>query len=386
MPEPVPPPVQGRPNELTRFTARMHALTSTAAVPGISVAVSRADRLLYARGFGLADRDAGRPATTRTSYLWFSMTKIATATAALRLADEGRLDLAAPVTSFVRGYPSAGDSRVTVGDLLNHTAGVANPVPVRWVRPVDRPEPDPEEFLQRRLARHRRPRFPVGGPARYSNLGYLILGEVIHRAAGQPFREYVRDSVLRPAGMTRTDFGYQDEVDRAVGYVRAPRGAGPVLRALLPAGIVGGRSGPFLSFEPFLVNGAAYGGLVGDVIDASRLAALHLADGVAQGNRILRAETARGMRDIRTPGKPFDLGQGWFRKPEHRTCSPSFVEHYGSGGGFFNAMRLYPELDLGIVLMANTTRPYDVHTAFETLRQVPWDDLDPADGMNSREP
>jgi hypothetical protein len=68
MPEPVPPPVQGRPNELTRFTARMHALTSTAAVPGISVAVSSADRLLYARGFGLADRDAGRPATTRTSW------------------------------------------------------------------------------------------------------------------------------------------------------------------------------------------------------------------------------------------------------------------------------------------------------------------------------
>jgi hypothetical protein len=49
-------------------------------------------------------------------------------------------------------------------------------------------------------------------------------------------------------------------------------------------------------------------------------------------------------------------------------------------------MRLYPELDLGIVLMANTTRPYDVHTAFETLRRVPWDDLDPTDGMNLREP
>src|SRR3954468_18442748 len=70
-------------------------------VPGLSVAVTDADRLLFAEGFGSADLAAGRPTTADTGYLWFSMSKIATATAALRLADEGRLDLDAPVSELV---------------------------------------------------------------------------------------------------------------------------------------------------------------------------------------------------------------------------------------------------------------------------------------------
>jgi CubicO group peptidase (beta-lactamase class C family) len=65
------------------------------------------------------------------------------------------------------------------------------------------------------------------------------------------------------------------------------------------------------------------------------------------------------MRRIATPGKPFDLGLGWFRRAADRDATPPFVEHWGTGGGFWNAMRLYPDLGLGIVVMANTTRAYD---------------------------
>jgi CubicO group peptidase (beta-lactamase class C family) len=68
------------------------------------------------------------------------------------------------------------------------------------------------------------------------------------------------------------------------------------------------------------------------------------------------------MRTITTRGEPFDLGLGWFRRPADRGARPAFVEHWGTGGGFWNAMRLYPDLGLGIVVMANTTRAYD-HSA-----------------------
>jgi CubicO group peptidase (beta-lactamase class C family) len=76
------------------------------------------------------------------------------------------------------------------------------------------------------------------------------------------------------------------------------------------------------------------------------------------------------MRDVRTPGRPFDLGLGWFRRARDRAAEPPFVEHWGTGVGFWNAMRIYPDLDLGIVLMANTTRPYDHHALMETLRRT----------------
>src|SRR3954471_22458249 len=161
-------------------------------VPGLSVAVTDHERLLYAEGFGYADLAARRRATADTRYLWFSMSKIATATVAMRLADHGLLDLDAPIHTLVSGYRARSGNQPVIRQLLNHTAGAANPLPLRWVLPADADEADVAAFTRRILARHPRPRRPSGGRARYSNLGYLILAEAISRAANEPFEHHVR--------------------------------------------------------------------------------------------------------------------------------------------------------------------------------------------------
>jgi CubicO group peptidase (beta-lactamase class C family) len=230
--------------------------------------------------------------------------------------------------------------------------------------------PEAGVFLDALLARHGTPKYSVGGPARYSNLGYLMLAEVIAQSAGKAFTEFVTDAVLRPLKMEHTGFTYQPGNDLAVGYVRAPRIAVPMLRRLLPKGIVGEREGRYISLNRFLVNGAGYGGLVGNVTDAARLASMHLADGTFDGHSILCSDTARMMRNISAPGKPFDVGLGWFRKPTDRNTAA--VEHLGAGGGFFNAMRLYPDLGLGLVAMANTTRAWNHAALFDTLARLEW--------------
>jgi len=346
---------------------RVSQLMARHRLPGLTVAVTDADRLRYAEGFGHADLATRRPATADTRYLWFSMSKIATATAAMRLADEGRMDLDAPVGDLVPQYTTRSSVQPSVRQLLNHTAGAANPLPVRWVLPADATDDDVEASSQRLLARHARPKRPAGGPARYSNLGYLVLAEVISAATGEPFPEHVRRALLEPAGMTGTGYTHRRGAEHATGYVRLARPLVPALRATLPPGIVGDRHGEQVALRPFRVVGAGYGGLIGSAPDAARLLRLHLADGAIDGTRILVPATAHAMRTIATPGKPFDLGLGWFRRPADREARPKFVEHWGTGGGFWNAMRLYPDLGLGIVVMANTTRAYDHHavmTAF----------------------
>jgi len=85
----------------SNISAAIKAMMRKGGVPGVSLAVVSRDRLLLAGGWGLADRSENRSASASTAYLWFSMTKIVTATAALRLADEGRLDLDAPVGEYV---------------------------------------------------------------------------------------------------------------------------------------------------------------------------------------------------------------------------------------------------------------------------------------------
>jgi CubicO group peptidase (beta-lactamase class C family) len=336
-------------------------------VPGLTVAVTDADRLLLAEGFGYADLAARRPATADTGYLWFSMSKIATATAAMRLADQGRLDLDAPVRQLVPEFVARSGEQPRVRQLLNHTAGAANPLPVRWVLRADATEGDVDACVRRVLARHGRPKRPAGEPARYSNLGYLVLAQAIARATGEPFESHMRRALLQPAGMAATGYARRTGAEYATGYVRLPRPLTPALRAALPTGIVGDRHGQHVALHPFRVAGAGYGGLIGSAPDAARLLRLHLADGTVDGTQLLTPESARAMRAIATPGRPFDLGLGWFRRPADRTAQPGFVEHWGTGGGFWNAMRLYPDLGLGVVVMANTTRAHNHHALMTAL-------------------
>jgi CubicO group peptidase (beta-lactamase class C family) len=350
----------------------VQGLMRRAHVPGLSLAVVAHDRLLYAAGFGQADVGSADRMTERTAHLWFSMSKLVTGTAAMRLSDEGALDLDAPVSRYLpSSISAAGAHQPRVGQLLNHTAGLANPLPLRWVRPAGAPVDD-EHFIQRILRRYGRPRRPPGGHARYSNIGYLVLAEVIATVAGMPFEDYVSSAVLGPLGMTRTGYRYLEGAPAATGHVRMPAVLTPALRLVMPAGIVGSRHGGQTRLNKFYVRGAGYGGLVGDVVDAGRFAAMHLGDGTLGDQRILRVETARRMRRVQTPGKPFDMGIAWFRRPTDEAAKPIFVEHLGAGGGFFNAMRLYPDLDLAMVMMSNSTHPIDRDTLFDALREIEW--------------
>jgi CubicO group peptidase (beta-lactamase class C family) len=351
-------------------SAAVKTMMRKGGVPGVSLAVVSPDRVLLAGGWGLADRSANRSASASTAYLWFSMTKIVTATAALRLADEGRLHLDAPVREYVDYLRAPGNRQPTVRQLLTHTAGLGNPLPIRWAHLAEAKGPEPEALLRRVMGRGRAYRYPVGESARYSNVGYLALGQVITAATRMPFETYVQQSVLRPVGMDHTGFSYSTTADRATGYVKAPRIADPALRRLLPHGVAGNRHGPYLALNPFYVDGPAYGGLVGDVMDAGKFLRMHLGDGEIDGHRVLNPHTARSMRSIDHRGKPFDHGTGWFRRP---TKSPeSWVEHLGTGVGFWNVMRMYPERGLGIVIMSNSTTTYDFEPVFAHLAGASW--------------
>jgi CubicO group peptidase (beta-lactamase class C family) len=291
--------------------------TARRAPPGLAAAVVGAGGAAGLITSGLADIGTLRPVTAQTTFLWFSMTKIVTATAAMMLADRGALDLDAPVIEHVpelRVLRGPG-SLITARHLLAHSSGLANPPPIRWVRPAGAPPPDARAFLARLLHRHRRLRSHPGDTAAYSNLGYLVLGELIASCAGQPFCQFVQRELLVPLGMNRTGFEHaRAPADIATGYWRLRPGGQTALRLLLPPGIVGQRTDGLVAFRPFYVNGPPYGGLVGDVHDAARFLALHLGGGAARGQRLLSAESTVAMRTLTTKGTKLTTGLGWWRR------------------------------------------------------------------------
>jgi CubicO group peptidase (beta-lactamase class C family) len=341
-------------------------------VPGLAAAVV-ADGTVQATGAaGVIDVHTGASVTPDTAFLWFSMTKIATATAAMRLVEQGGLSLDDDVAALVPGaLPVRDGTRVRVRHLLQHSSGIPNPPPIRWVRPAAAPAPDADAFLRQRFARVRKLRFEPGTRAAYTNLGYLLLGAVIAAAAQQPFTEYLQAEVLEPLAMRATAFVLPDAPDpTAIGHQRLVRGATPLLTLALPRGIVGARAGRWVTFRPFLVNGAAYGGLVGPVTDAARLLLLHAGGGELDGVRVLSEGATREMQVVSVEGKPFDHGLGWFRPPSDRASTFPFVQHYGGGGGYHNLLRLYPDAGVGVVVMGNSTA-YDVDATVDALA-APW--------------
>lgn len=134
---------------------------------------------------------------------------------------------------------------------------------------------------------------------------------------------------------------------------------------VLPRWVLAEPVGTWRTFRPFLLDGSAYGGLVGPVGDAAALLAAHLGDTPA-GRRILAPDTLADMQRITTPGKRFDLGLGWFRPHAASRRGATYIEHLGGGAAFGAVMRIYPEHKTGIVAMANVSSNHFDHGALLT--------------------
>jgi CubicO group peptidase (beta-lactamase class C family) len=327
--------------------------------PGVALVIVAGEGVRARSAVGLADLVASEPMTTTMAVPWFSMTKLATATTVVRLAERGVFDLDAPIYPLVPALrslqPLAWAERISARHMLQHTAGLVNPIPVRWIHPAGRRGPEQDIFLEGLFGKHRKLRSEPGAQSSYSNLGALTLGAAVARASGAPFETVLQNEVLEPLGMSSTAFSFLPDRPAATGY--HPRWS--PMRLLLPRWVQGPSSRGWMEFRRFLVDGAAYGGLVGTPEDAARFLRMHLRAGELDGARLISAASAAQMQRIDVLGQQLDLGLGWFVPANRRSAEPPFIEHLGGGAGFFNVMRIYPSLGVGAVVMGNATN-YDV--------------------------
>ena len=187
-----------------------HTLGSTVAggrVPGLAVAVVADGEVVRVGTRGSADAATNLLVDLHTPFLWFSMTKIVTATAAMHLVDEGRLGLDDDVEQLGARCPARRRRR---------SGPCSTPTSTQRRNPESAPDPVGAARIgaaaQRRRLRARAVRsraalrFAPGTRAAYTNLGYLLLGAVIEAAARKPYTDYATEEVLAPLGMHDTGF------------------------------------------------------------------------------------------------------------------------------------------------------------------------------------
>src|SRR4029453_8836845 len=160
-------------------------------IPGMVWAIAQDGRLVHVKGAGVQDVDTKRPVNADTLFRIASMTKAFTALSILKLRDEGKLALDAPVETYVpelRGwkYPTDDSPKIRVRELLTHTAGFVTDDP--W---GDRQTPLPEDDFTRLLRDGVPFMRPPATAMEYSNLGYALLGRIVANVSGQPYARAV---------------------------------------------------------------------------------------------------------------------------------------------------------------------------------------------------
>ncbi|MER5888891.1 serine hydrolase domain-containing protein [Streptomyces sp. NPDC001941] len=302
-------------------------------LPGAAVGVLVDGQRVYA-SHGTTALVDGLPMDERTLFPVASTTKPFTATALVRLAAEGRVDLGAPVRRYVPDLKLADEKaadRITVLQLLNHTGGLD------WNLIPDEDNETLAGFVEQmdRLEVIAAP----GERASYSQAGYNLAGRVIENVTGLPYERAVTSLVLEPAGLSSTFFDLDDVITRkyAVGHVRDEEGR---LRAATPWKAFRGTS---------RANNPGGGG-ISTVEDLLSWAEFHLAD----GEGVLPAESVRAMREQTVELRASTLGDGfgicWFLKWIDGVLT---ISHGGSGNGQFAELLIVPERNFAVVSLSN---------------------------------
>ena len=294
--------------------------------PGCAAGVEQNGRTLLTRAWGLADVTEGRALTPTTRFYMASVSKQVAALAVLEAVRAGKMDLKAPITTYIPELP-AYLREVTLYDLLTHTSGVRDYFALAMLSGVELEHVFTEADVIAAVSRQKGLNFPRGTQFLYSNSGYVLLAIAAERATGQTFDALSRAEIFAPLGMKDTFFQHHHEApvpEKAHGY--EPKAAGWVV------------SDSFLDV-------VGDGGLYSNVVDMLKWVE-NLDSGVAGAASLTQMEAPARTIDGKLTGFGMGLEVG-------QTHGLKVVEHGGALVGYRTADLWFPTEKFGAVVLCN---------------------------------
>jgi serine beta-lactamase-like protein LACTB len=320
------------PARAARADSAVAALIARNHIPGLSIAVAHGGEIVWQKAYGLADVENERPATTATVWRIASTSKPLTATAAMRLAEAGKLDLDAPIQEYAPTFPQKPHA-ITARGLLAHLAGI------RHYRRGEPERTDHFDTLTDALAVFAGDSLESVPGTRYgyTTFGYTLLGAALEGAAGKSFGEVLREQVTGPAGMTQT------RVDELAAIVpRRARGYSPLVYGQFD----GKWKNAILMDASYKIPG---GGLLSTAEDLARFA-IALGDG-----KLVSAEGRKRMFENgkTAGGVETGYGYGWYVEPAGLPGHGPIVHHGGVQPGFTAELWMLPDERFAVAVTTN---------------------------------
>lgn len=326
------PPIaaQARPggDRFDGIRASIRRFLDSANAPSLAVAVAKDGKIVWEEAFGWANRETLTPATVHTMYSLASISKPITATGLMVLVERGKVDLAQPANRYLgvgRITGRAGDAAgATVERVLSHTAGL----PLHYQFFYEGSGYGPPT-MDETIARYANLVFAPGALYQYSNLGYGIIDYIVERVSGERYRDFMRNEVFLPLGLTRTsiDIGPGLEAYAAERYDSRQR---PI---------------PFYTFDH---NGGS--AVYSSAHDLIRFGMFYLKNRLPEQRRILTDQTIDRMHQ---PVPPAPYGLGWII--EENDNGYRRVAHSGGMPGVATLLWLYPTENLAVTMLVNSS-------------------------------
>ena len=342
-----------RPGGLEAVDAIVEAAVAARAFPGGVLAVGRDGALVHLRAFGRLSYDPGAAeVATDTLYDLASLTKVVvTTTLSMILVDEGKLDLDARVHAFFPAFSGPAKESVTVRQLLTHSGGL------QWWAPLYKEVKGKQAYLERIVAMDLA--YEPGAKTVYSDLGIILLGDILERVSGTPFEELAQKRVLQPLAMKDSRYRPPAELLDRIAPTENDPWRGRVVR------------GEVHDENALALGGVApHAGLFSTATDLSHLAQALLDGGTFGGKRIVSRATVELFTE--RAGIPVSSrGLGWDTPTDEsgqRSSTPG-QPGYSSAGSLFSArsfghtgftgtsMWMDPQRGLYVILLTNRVHP-----------------------------
>jgi D-alanyl-D-alanine carboxypeptidase len=316
--------------------------------PSVNYAFFDTDSIIYEMRDGLKNVRTNEPVDDKTTYHLYSVTKTFTALAVLQLAQSARLELSKPVCSYLPEFPYS--KEITIQQLLSHTSGIPNPLPLKWIHLMeDHNGFNRDNFFSDVFKANSKLDFEPGTNFKYSNLGYVFLGQLVERVSGQSFEAYIKENIIEPSSIASSELSFLIQPStHAIGYHKWWSLSNAIFGFLIDKEkFMGKKEGRWKPFNYFYNNGTAYGGMFGS---ASGL--IKYAQALLQPNSVLLNHQYKGIlfTESIAKEKPTGMSLSWFIGT---LKGNRYFAHAGGGGGYYVELRVYPELGVGSVIMYN---------------------------------
>ena len=299
--------------------------------PGGSVAIVQNGKLIFSKGYGLADLEHHIFINPSSIFYIGSTGKQFTAFSIFLLEEQGKLALNDDIGKYLTGFPDYGYS-ITIADLLYHTSGIKDYSSLWDLQGRSYFDLITAEETYQLLINQSSLNFPPGTESLYSNGGYFLLSEIIEKVADQSLKEFAQENIFDPLGMTNTTFldNHKDLIpNRAPGYYKNAQ--------------KGGFDNAIRRFE--LVGS---GGVYSNVLDLYRWDQNFFSNKLGKGNQeIINKMYKLGLLDNReSSGYAAGLIIGKYKGLRR-------ISHGGSHGGYKAQLLRFPDQGFSVILLSN---------------------------------